>query len=202
MWYERFWLWAKEHLTITVPGVVLVLAAVYVLMLAVQAGAAGAAWVQAFGSIGAILAATFIASEGRRVERARERKKEAVICLALLYKVEEAKALMIWQSLTLARAFDDIPEISAADRAKAIQILEEQIRKLRAVSLESLPDPRLVNALSEIISEFLDASLLADAPDLDDYICMLHNRDEGPFSENINAVEERILLIRDFAGVA
>jgi hypothetical protein len=55
MWYERGWQWAREHLTITVPGVVLIFAATYVLMLAVNAGEAGATWVGAIGSVGAIL---------------------------------------------------------------------------------------------------------------------------------------------------
>jgi len=71
MWYERGWRWAREHLTITVPGVVLIFAATYIMMLAVNAGEVGAAWVQAIGSVAAILAAWMIP---HLHERARLRK--------------------------------------------------------------------------------------------------------------------------------
>lgn len=60
MWFERAWQWAKEHLMITVPGAVLVFATTYVLMLAVHAGEAGAAWVQAIGSIMALIGAIYL----------------------------------------------------------------------------------------------------------------------------------------------
>ncbi|MFI8736553.1 hypothetical protein ACIGKM_11630 [Ectopseudomonas toyotomiensis] len=77
MWYERSWQWAKEHLTITVPGVVSIFAATYVVMLAVNAGEVGAAWVQAVGSVVAILAAWIIP---HRHELAKEqRQKNAII---------------------------------------------------------------------------------------------------------------------------
>lgn len=61
MWCERGWQWVREHL-ITVPGVVLIFAATYLLMLAVNAGEVGAAWVQAVGSVAAIAAAIWIAT--------------------------------------------------------------------------------------------------------------------------------------------
>jgi len=60
MWYERSWRWAKEHLTVTVPGAVLIFAATFIVMLAVNAGEVGAAWVQAVGSVVAILVAVWV----------------------------------------------------------------------------------------------------------------------------------------------
>lgn len=77
MWYEHGWRWAKEHLTITVPGVVLIFSATFIVMLAVNAGEVGAAWVQAVGSVVAILAAWIIP---HRHELAKEkRQKNAII---------------------------------------------------------------------------------------------------------------------------
>lgn len=194
MWYERFWLWAKEHLTITVPGVVFVFTAAWVLMLAVQNGAVGAAWVQAFGSIGAILAATYIASNSRRVEEARERKKDAVIGLALLYRVEEAKSTLYTLSLFMAHSYNAHHTI---DRHEATEQLDLEIRSLLAVDLFTLPSPHLVNALIETISQLDDARWIAGALDLPAFIERGGNL--GPFAEHIDKVETLIKVIREIA---
>nr|WP_256834516.1 hypothetical protein [Pseudomonas oleovorans] len=73
MWYERGWIWAKEHLTITVPGVVSIFAATYFVMLAVNAGEVGAAWVQAVGSILALVGAIYLPIiHSKQLEKQRE----------------------------------------------------------------------------------------------------------------------------------
>lgn len=84
MWYERIWCWAKEHMKVTVPGVVLIFAATWVLMLAVNAGEAGAAWVGAIGSVGAILggfAGLFF--QQRHQQHEQDRKAYALMTKAL-----------------------------------------------------------------------------------------------------------------------
>jgi len=73
MYCRNAWRALKEHAAITVPGVVGVFAAVYVLMLAVHAGEVGAAWVQAIGSISAIIAAWLIPLMH---ERARQKRHQ------------------------------------------------------------------------------------------------------------------------------
>lgn len=78
MWYERGWQWAKEHLTITAPGVVLIFAATYIVMLAVNAGEVGAAWVQAVGSIAAIGVAIWISHRQAQRELHERRERECV----------------------------------------------------------------------------------------------------------------------------
>lgn len=84
MWYERGWRWAKEHLTITVPGVVLIFAATYIVVLAVNAGEVGAAWVQAVGSVAAILAAIWIANRQHlEIKAAKHEQDKIVIALIL-----------------------------------------------------------------------------------------------------------------------
>ncbi len=69
MWYEKLWGWARETVTITVPGVVGVFALTYVLVLAIQAGEAGAAWVQAVGSVVAIAVAIQVARTSQQHAR-------------------------------------------------------------------------------------------------------------------------------------
>ena len=199
MWYEKAWRWAKEELTITVPGVVVAFAATYILMLAVQAGAAGAAWVQAFGSIGAILAATYIANESRRADRERERRREAVICLALLYRVEAAKMMLSALSYELRDSYYTSDEIERSQIDGAIEALNAHIHILRAFDQLLLPDPRLVNALFDLIDQLVEATWIADAIDLSHFIEL--GKVDGPFSENIERIEGHIELIREFAGL-
>lgn len=89
MWYTHAWQWAKAHLTVTVPGAVLVFAATWVLMLAIQSGASGAAWVQAVGSVAAIFISVWIAQAAdRRTERARRERDR--VQLQIIARVVEA----------------------------------------------------------------------------------------------------------------
>lgn len=55
---ERITGWLKRHST--VPGAVVVFAVTYVLVLAINAGVVGAAWVQAVGSVLALIGAIFL----------------------------------------------------------------------------------------------------------------------------------------------
>jgi len=57
----------------TVPGAVVLFAAMWVVMLAVKNGVTGAAWVQAVGSIGAILVAIWVSERSHK--KARETEK-------------------------------------------------------------------------------------------------------------------------------
>ncbi|WP_417312223.1 hypothetical protein [Ectopseudomonas khazarica] len=86
MWYERGWQWAKEHLTITVPGALLIFAATYMVMLAVDAGEVGAAWVQAVGSVTAILVAVRVSQKETR-DRERDRIEESCVYMQKAFHV-------------------------------------------------------------------------------------------------------------------
>ena len=180
----------------TVPGVVLVFAAVYVLMLAIEAEEVGAAWIQAFGSIGAILAATYIAHEDRRVERLRERRKEAVICLALLYQVEEAKAILYTQSILLRYEHQGALTVTKSTVDRSMASLRDTIQRLRSIDRTSLPDPILVNVLVDIIRQLEDAAWIAEAEEL---LTLIESHGPiGPFKDSIEQVEKGIEVIRKF----
>lgn len=71
MWCDRAWGFVKRHST--VPGFVVVFAATYVLVLAMNAGETGAAWVQAIGSIAAIIAAWVIPYRHELAKETRQR---------------------------------------------------------------------------------------------------------------------------------
>jgi hypothetical protein len=72
---ERVWGVVKRNLT--VPGTVVVFALVYIVMLAVQAGDAGASWVQAIGSLVGIAIA--IAVPARQWKLVLKEKSEAAM---------------------------------------------------------------------------------------------------------------------------
>lgn len=75
----------KRH--ITLPGTVLVFAGVWLIMLAVEAGATGAAWVQAIGSILALIAAGLLPVAHQRMNDKRRGEERL---LALSHLVDEA----------------------------------------------------------------------------------------------------------------
>ncbi|MCE4070144.1 MULTISPECIES: hypothetical protein [Pseudomonas] len=77
MWYQAAWAFMKEHVTVTVPGVVAIFAVTFCLVLAMEAGDSGAAWVQAVGSIAAIAAAIWVASDQGRRQLELQRHQEA-----------------------------------------------------------------------------------------------------------------------------
>lgn len=60
MGYQKVWEFVRDHVTITVPGVVLVFAGTFCLVLAMESGEAGAAWVQAIGSVLALAGAAWL----------------------------------------------------------------------------------------------------------------------------------------------
>ena len=191
---DKVWGFVKRHST--VPGVVIIFAATYILMLAVHAGETGAAWIQAFGSIGAILAAAYIASQDRRETREREVRKETVICLALLIKVQDARNVVWALNLSFMHDYNANRTI-AADRVKSgIAALDVHIQHLRAVDLASLPHPRLVNTLVDVIDTVEDARSIA-ANDLVNYI--KHHGQRGPFWRHLNDAERHIEVIDGFA---
>ncbi|MTZ15077.1 hypothetical protein GNE00_15095 [Pseudomonas sp. JL972] len=76
--------WLKANAT--VPGVVVLFVAAWMIMLAVQNGEAGAAWVQAIGSVAAILAAWWLANGQAQREREHARREEARLRIERKYQ--------------------------------------------------------------------------------------------------------------------
>lgn len=154
-----------------------------------------AGWIQAFGSIGAILAAAYIASEDRRSERLRDKKKEAVICLALLYQAEEAKAVLWARSITFKHQYDATMEIPKSMIDSVVSNLDGQIQAMQAIDLYALPDPRLVNIVVAITAHLDDARYITMEA-LDEFI-RIHSQ-HGPFKEHVDDVIQLIEEIRQF----
>lgn len=189
---EKVWGFVKRHST--VPSVAIIFAATWVFILAVQSGESGAAWVQAFGSIGAILAATHIANGDRRQARERERKKETVIYVALLNRLIEAKrSLELFNTVCNPSYYDgfQVPEDLVRSYSSR---LEADLMKIRAIDLASLPDPRSVNALVNIISTFTAAIFIAK--DCLDKFINIHGP-RGPFVLHLIEVANSMKIIEE-----
>jgi len=91
---DLIWKWLKRHAT--VPGAVVVFALVYVVMLAVEAGDAGASWVQAVGSLVGIAIAIWVPArqwqmvlKEKREDAMREDHQLALMGLKMCLEVEE-----------------------------------------------------------------------------------------------------------------
>lgn len=144
MWYERSWQWAKAHLTITVPGVVLVFAATYVLMLAVNAGEVGAAWVQAVGSVVAILFSVYIARrDSRRANR--EKKDRDQVQLEVIARVVEAVQADMG---SLRSSFPVLVE--KKDWTQAHLVVLSSVEMLNALDVTQFASPDVVQSFLHI----------------------------------------------------
>lgn len=148
MWYERSWQWAKEHLTITVPGVALIFAATFIVMLAVNAGEVGASWVQAVGSIiGIIGAAAFpYMHEATKQKQNQERIRAVLELLARNQQIELGRLIRV-----LGEAVEDFGENSINAYLNQGWHLkwEPHIEALSAVAIADL-DYRQVDMLGDL----------------------------------------------------
>ena len=140
---KKVWGFVKRHSTVS--GVLIVFAATYVLMLAVHAGETGAAWIQAFGSIGAILAATYIAHQDRRAVRQQEQKKEVVLCLAISIHVQDARGMLKNLSVKCMHAYNEQRYLIAHEISQIEKTLDKCAGELRAIDPLMLQDPNTFN---------------------------------------------------------
>lgn len=145
MRYEHFWSWAKGHLTITVPGAVLIFAATFILMLAVNAGAVGAAWVQAVGSVAAILVAVWLneRQSAHRICEARQHRRDQA------HKVLAIAGLVVPRFKTSCLVYKGAPQVVLQRVAQAVK---EDAALLRQFDLALIPTPAITDLWLELIT--------------------------------------------------
>lgn len=192
---DKVWGFVKRHST--VPGVVIIFAATWVFMLAVEAGQQGAAWIQAFGSIAAILAATHIAHEDRRAEARREHKRGQVQYRALLIKMESAHHVLFAANVLLSEEFQDGYE-SDDMLLSAIEGMDESVAEMQSVSLTSLPDPEALDAVVNAITALKGAKVIAESDLMKIAEVYEHG---GPFRQHVESMTNCISVIRSFITV-
>lgn len=135
MWCDRVMGFIKRYLT--VPGAVLVFAFTYLIMLAVNAGETGAAWVQAVGSVCAILVAIWISERGHQRDRDNAEEEAHAECSRLIGLAERA---VYEAGLAISQLTDRVQEVQAlaAERAN-LGRLEQAAEILRGLLLQPLP---------------------------------------------------------------
>lgn len=142
----------KSHST--VPGAVAVFAAVWVLMLAVDNGETGAQWVDAIGSVGAILAAAWIASSDRRAARFRDDQRAQVVCIAIERLVNAALLDMDLLNQAMAQYPEVVTSSSPEFIRDRVARVELRLQELKGVDLMQLPTPEVVGAVIGIVTVF------------------------------------------------
>lgn len=133
MWCERIGKFFRTYTT--VPGVVVVFALTFVLMLAVQSGEAGAAWVQAIGSIAAILAAMWIANIQSAAQKKEADGLRQVAVKALIELSDRACFAVV-----MASHKADEGELGYEEA----QGVRESLKAYSAVDIFKLPFPKLI----------------------------------------------------------
>lgn len=111
----------------TVPGAVVVFALVWLLMLALHAGAEGAAWMQAIGSIVAVGIAVAVPVSLRKIDKEeqrhaamREDHQKALIALRAMLEVEEVLIDVLKAGVGQGRPWHDVAYYET--RIKLVQL--------------------------------------------------------------------------------
>ncbi|EQM66086.1 hypothetical protein L682_27155 [Aquipseudomonas alcaligenes OT 69] len=112
-----------------------------------------AGWVQAIGSIGAILVAVWIAWEKDRRDDAKEAKKELVILQAIQLIAEGGKDVA--EKLTAHHVAFDVR--AGFDQAREVTGI--YIDQLNAIHIVSLPDPEMVKAYFYLVGAMRDLEI-------------------------------------------
>lgn len=129
-----------------------------------------AAWVQAIGSVGAIVAAIFVSIRQSRDQASEKEKKKQVITAYVLEVSTQCAAV----SSALAKSF-------STDKARLVQTTtlasaEERLLALRGINPADFPDPEMVQLFMILRGAMeravLMATLIAKAKDCDTVACM------------------------------
>lgn len=107
-------------------------------------------WVQAIGSVAAIVAAIFIANADRRSARSDSRRRELVILCAVHNAAQDAVSAMWFLDEGLRKYYRPITEDSPADIRERIEFIDSAIRSLKGIDLMQMPFPEVVEALIQL----------------------------------------------------
>ena len=119
-----------------------------------------AAWVQAIGSVVAILVAALIASGDRSFTKKNIRAREKVVIRAVEERCVDAYGALSALNYRLRNHFRPVNQDSPAEVKSALQRVEEVLRDLQTIDLMSMPTTEVVEcvlaarAIVQICKEF------------------------------------------------
>ncbi|WP_400518330.1 hypothetical protein [Pseudomonas aeruginosa] len=129
-----------------------------------------AAWVQAIGSVGAIVAAIFVSIRQSRDQASEKEKKKQVITAYVLEVSTQCAAV----SSALAQSFST--DEARLEQTTTLASAEERLLALRGINPADFPDPEMVQLFMILRGAMeravLMATLIAKAKDCDTLACM------------------------------
>ncbi|WP_143490691.1 hypothetical protein [Pseudomonas aeruginosa] len=128
-----------------------------------------AAWVQAIGSVGAIVAAIFVSIRQSRDQASEKEKKKQVITAYVLEVSTQCAAV----SSALAQSFST--DEARLEQTTTLASAEERLLALRGINPADFPDPEVVQLFMILRGAMeravLMATLIAKAKDCDTLAC-------------------------------
>jgi len=106
-----------------------------------------APWVQAIGSVLAVVAAIVIFNADRIEGRKRERRKETVVLQAVSYMAADACSALGYLNDGLRKHFRPITDESPQEIRECVELVDQAVRELSSIDLFQMPDPEVVKTL-------------------------------------------------------
>ena len=152
-----------------------------------------ASWVQAFGSIGAIIAAAKIASADRRFALRNIREKDAVVVSAVRERCIAALGAIRSLNYQMRTHYRPITSSSPLEVKRSLHDVEDAIRDLSAIDLIMMPNTNVVECVivaKSIVQFCRDKALVGWDASL-----AVEVREYSPLESLIEHMEEQIKLL-------
>lgn len=189
MLWKSAWCFMK-----TVPGVVLIFAIGYLIVLDIKTGETISSWVQAIGSVVAILVAAHIAREDRSFQQHQVKKRARVACTLLERKVTLAIYYLERLNEAILIVSELHTEIAEADLKETIAEIELKLVELRSFNAIELPNAEVVTALLDAILALEAAKFHAEHAE--HYVGVIYEKSRGPLSSLVKTIKEAHAVIR------
>ncbi|WP_146249893.1 MULTISPECIES: hypothetical protein [unclassified Pseudomonas] len=173
--------------------------ALFVVLKAFDATKDAAAWVQAVGSIAAIIAAIIISSADRSFTRDQIRSRNIVVIRAAEELCFEAYCAILHLNRYMVTHYQPVTSDSPPGIRQSLQKVEAVLRDLSAIDLMSMPTPAVVDCILEakgiaqycrtMALEGWDPALAIDVPEFD------------PLGLMLIQVEKQIKLLRSYSSL-
>jgi len=156
-----------------------------------------AAWVQAVGSVAAIIAAVIISSADRRSNKKHIRARELVVIRAVEEICLEARHAVACLDAGLRNFYRPVTPDAPSDIRERLNYVEELQRDLVAIDLMSMPNTDMVESVIQIRSLTKlarDSALIGYDPEIAINVSMF-----SPLEDLLVMMDTQLLLIRHSA---
>jgi CheY-like chemotaxis protein len=171
--------------------------ALFVVLESFDAKKDAAAWIQAVGSVAAIVAAVIISSADRRSNKEHIRARELVVIRAVEEICLEARHAVASLDAGLRTFYRPVTPDAPSDIRECLTYVEEMQRDLVAIDLMSMPNTDMVESVIQIRSLTKlarDSALIGYDPEE-----AINVREFSPLENLLVMMDVQLLLIRNSA---